>query len=774
MEKKTFQITKQNSADIQKALIAAERSIKKDINNWIVRFAKNNEVSIVEARKMLNNDELKEFKWDVKEFIKYGEENALNQEYMKELENASARFHISRLEAIELSIRNEFEKAYKIQDDKIRQNVLETYDDRYYRTCYEVQSKFGIGFDVSGVDTGKVKKLISKPWASDNKTFSDRVWTKKNEMIDTLRSQLIRTCATGGNIQDAVNSMMSFVSKDVKNARYAATRLLQTETAFFSSVSEKKALKDLDVEQYEILATLDSKTSPICQEMDGQVFKLSEYEIGATAPPFHANCRSTTCPHFDDEYGERVARDRAGNTYIVPGDMTYNEWREKQKNDTNIILQDNGKVRTVENYVYNEKLKNIIGEKHYQNIRKLVEKAPSFIRDFWNQNEQYINVLDIDSDKIESYDPKNKGISFKLTSISKDNDFDCSKAYQVFFHEAGHNIDYALYNKIYNDDQNRLESYSSSNNTFSKNIKDDIDNIRQNKMDEMKQVFKESGLKGLFDKGYIEKSIYSIYKDKEDSFKIRSYHVDDAIKSELKKLGTENTKNLSDIIGGATNNTLKLNTGHSDSYWKDKSNLNKEAFAEMLETAIANPQQYQIFKKYLPNATEEFEKMIKNLTNKTLKNDEKNGILFRNKEYTHRKNVGNRKVIDKPTFNKLSRDIINKGGKIIVATEENGYIGLLQGNRAATMGLNVFLREDMTISEVLEERKHFLQNKSGAFDKYDIVTRTIKQEIEANEYLLSVSKKYKIPPEEIEETKQLLSYYQDCKKKLEEEGEWIE
>lgn len=33
---------------------------------------------------------------------------------------------------------------------------------------------------------------------------------------------------------------------------------------------------------------------------------------------------------------------------------------------------------------------------------------------------------------------------------------------------------------------------------------------------------------------------------------------------------------------------------------------------------------------------------------------------------------------------------------------------------------------------------------------------------------------YKIPPEEIEETKQLLSYYQDCKKKLEEEGKWIE
>ena len=394
MEKKTFQITKQNSVDIQKALIAAERSIKKDINNWIVRFAKNNEVSIVEARKMLNNDELKEFKWDVKEFIKYGEENALNQEYMKELENASARFHISRLEAIELSIRNEFEKAYKIQDDKISQNVLETYDDRYYRTCYEVQSKFGIGFDVSGVDTDKVKKLISKPWASDNKTFSDRVWTKKNEMIDTLRSQLIRTCATGGNIQDAVNSMMSFVSKDVKNARYAATRLMQTETAFFSSVSEKKALKDLDVEQYEILATLDSKTSPICQEMDGQVFKLSEYEIGATAPPFHVNCRSTTCPHFDDEYGERIARDRAGNTYMVPGGTNFESYNLGIKMHAKCMKYEQGITKDLQNI--SDKINGeLVGlEYRIKSMYSLLQKINKILPNIENKDNIYNQIND--------------------------------------------------------------------------------------------------------------------------------------------------------------------------------------------------------------------------------------------------------------------------------------------------------------------------------------------------------------------------------------------
>ena len=55
------------------------------------------------------------------------------------------------------------------------------------------------------------------------------------------------------------------------------------------------------------------------------------YSVQYQRKKIHVNCRSTTCPHFDDEYGERLARDRAGNTYMVPGDMTYKEWREKQE-----------------------------------------------------------------------------------------------------------------------------------------------------------------------------------------------------------------------------------------------------------------------------------------------------------------------------------------------------------------------------------------------------------------------------------------------------------
>lgn len=64
---------------------------------------------------------------------------------------------------------------------------------------------------------------------------------------------------------------------------------------------------------------------------DGKVFPISEYEAGVTAPPFHVNCRSTTVPYFDENFGqigERAARDADGKTYYIPANMTYKEWKE--------------------------------------------------------------------------------------------------------------------------------------------------------------------------------------------------------------------------------------------------------------------------------------------------------------------------------------------------------------------------------------------------------------------------------------------------------------
>lgn len=82
------------------------------------------------------------------------------------------------------------------------------------------------------------------------------------------------------------------------------------------------------MDQIEIVETLDSRTCAVCQPLDGTVVPLSQYEPGVTVPPFHPNCRGTTCPHYEDMDGERAARTADGKVYYVPANMTFSQWKK--------------------------------------------------------------------------------------------------------------------------------------------------------------------------------------------------------------------------------------------------------------------------------------------------------------------------------------------------------------------------------------------------------------------------------------------------------------
>lgn len=316
---------------IEPAFDKAERQIQAQIEAWYARYASNNGITLAEARKQLSAAELKELQWDVQEYIKYGQENAMNQQWMKELENASARFHISRLEALKLRTQQSLEVAFGNELDSLDGMVKKLYQSGYYHTCFEVQKGFNIGWEIGQIDERKLQKVISKPWAADGKTFSDRVWQSKTTMVNELHQQMIRTIIQGKAPDEAIKSMTKYLQNKTKNAKYNAGRLVMTEQAFISSAAQKDAFNDLDVEEFEIVATLDSHTSDICREMDGKHFPMKDFQPGVTAPPFHVWCRSTTVPYFDDEWGrsgERAARGEDGKTYYVPADMTYPEWEK--------------------------------------------------------------------------------------------------------------------------------------------------------------------------------------------------------------------------------------------------------------------------------------------------------------------------------------------------------------------------------------------------------------------------------------------------------------
>ena len=306
-----------------------ERAISrmnKDIEVWYNRIAKNNDVSLAEAKKMLNDKELKEFKWTLDEYIKYGKENGIDKNWNKELENASARVHIERLEAMKLQVRGEIEKLYNGRESGFESYLKNLYKDQYNRTAFQIAKGTGVGTNIYSLNDKLVNTVIKKPWAPDGKNFSDRIWEDKDKLINTLHTEMTQAFIRG----DSLEKLADKIAEKMKVSKANASRLVYTESAAYSSRARLKSYQDLGVEKYEIVATLDNRTSDICQDMDGKVFDLKDYEVGVTANPFHVRCRTTTAPYFDDMDGERAARNETtGETEYVPADITYKDWKEK-------------------------------------------------------------------------------------------------------------------------------------------------------------------------------------------------------------------------------------------------------------------------------------------------------------------------------------------------------------------------------------------------------------------------------------------------------------
>lgn len=325
--------------DIEKMYRRAQNELEKEISKWYGRFARNNMVSMTDARKMLTGRELEELRWDVSEYIAHGEENAVSGAWLKQLENASARYHVSRLEALKLQTQQQLEVLFGNQLDRIDTAMKDIYTSGYYKTAFELQKGVGVGWNFATLDDKAISKVISKPWAVDGRNFSERIWKSKEKLINEMHKTLTQNIILGQDPQKAINT----IAERMKVSKVNAGRLVMTEEAFFSSAAQKECFAELDVEEFEVVATLDSHTSQLCRDMDGKHFPISQYEIGVTAPPFHVNCRSTTCPYFNDEFsnlGERAARGADGKTYFVPANMTYREWEKSFVNNDKSSLQE--------------------------------------------------------------------------------------------------------------------------------------------------------------------------------------------------------------------------------------------------------------------------------------------------------------------------------------------------------------------------------------------------------------------------------------------------
>lgn len=312
------------SEDLENAFLRASDDLQKEIAAWVEKYADAEGITLADARKRLSTGELQRLKMNLEEFTKLAKDNA-DGRWEKELTSASASVHVTRLQALELQMKNIVRKLYAGQESAMSDFLTGLYADEREHMTYEIQRAKGKFDSLAALPEDRVQKILQRPWADDGQAFSERLWGTQNKLINVMQSELLRGIISGKD----TGTIGKSVAKRMGAASYAGVRLIQTETTRLIVESDKDTFEEMGIDQVEVVETLDRSTCDICSALDGQTMKRSEASAGSTAPPFHTNCRGILVPHDVElsKDGHRTARDpETGKSIEIP-DMPFKDWK---------------------------------------------------------------------------------------------------------------------------------------------------------------------------------------------------------------------------------------------------------------------------------------------------------------------------------------------------------------------------------------------------------------------------------------------------------------
>ena len=300
---------------IQKLYDQANKNIQRDIENVYRNYSKATGLDVQSLKTLLTKIETEKL-WE-----------ELRRQGLDQYVKGNYKARISRLEKIQAQI---YAKAKSVYTEEQLQHTLcyeGVINNSYYKAIYDTQMGTGIDFAFSNIDDNMVSALLNERWSGKN--YSQRIWGNTDILAESL-SQIVGGAMISGQ---SIEKTSRQIRERFDVAKYYADRLVRTETNHFNNEADAMAYEEMDVDKYVFIATLDTRTSTICQGLDNRVFELSERQVGVNYPPMHPNCRSKTRAYMGEEI-EKTLKRRARNPITgkneIIDNMSYEEWYNKQ------------------------------------------------------------------------------------------------------------------------------------------------------------------------------------------------------------------------------------------------------------------------------------------------------------------------------------------------------------------------------------------------------------------------------------------------------------
>lgn len=307
----------------------AAQAIRREIGDFYSRYAGKYGLTYDQAVRLLTRKEFQEWKATLGEYvarIASEPDPRVKSLLTAQLDALSTNSRISRLEALLGQVDLKLNDLWETGVAQMKAEFGDAFQEGYYKKIYDIQSRVGFIHEFAKLDESVVESVLSYPWSGA--MFSDRLWQNKQALLFHVREIITQGVIQGKSIATMSKDLSAKMGQSYK----AAERLIRTETTHFHSEADKSAYNAAGVDEYEYVATLDSRTCEVCAALDGKHFKVKDAQAGVNYPPMHPNDRCTTVEYDPDD-----ALDWYNSGVKMPENMTFEEWAERQdvKTDTN-------------------------------------------------------------------------------------------------------------------------------------------------------------------------------------------------------------------------------------------------------------------------------------------------------------------------------------------------------------------------------------------------------------------------------------------------------
>lgn len=262
----------------------------------------------------------KQQKLDLDNMLNEVARTVLNKEVVEEQLQLSSREKRSLKKKFDSIVKDTVKKEFKEEQITMNEIMTNATIDKYYSNGFLLD--IGTSFKLKKLTSKQIKEIVNN--TIDSEIWSKRLWKNKKSLEKNLKRE-VKKLLDG---KTSINKVEKIIKDKFNQNAYNSKRLLNTEVARCQNEVNNVFAEEHGVRKQMFMATLDNKTSSICEGYSDRVFDIDDPNKPNIPEKTHVNCRSVLVNLPYDDWKPTTRKDNITKEYV--NYSTYKEWKSNQ------------------------------------------------------------------------------------------------------------------------------------------------------------------------------------------------------------------------------------------------------------------------------------------------------------------------------------------------------------------------------------------------------------------------------------------------------------